>query len=250
MKRVICWILPLMLLLSGCGTLVEKLLPEDLLWGKEEQTSQDPLSNGGDFFADFTFPFASKDSVTEQTQAPAAEQTEPVEITEAVETKRTLPLQEDSVQLTFYSGVGNWATTMTLCRDGSFYGEFYDLDMGDSEDAYPNGTMWYCSFRGAFKDCAQDGEYAWSVKLDYLETANEEWETWIEEGYRFVATTPYGLEESEEFMLYLPGMAANELPEDVVSWWGCHHYGDETPKQLDRYALRNMNTDYTFFSGN
>lgn len=64
--------------------------------------------------------------------------------------KAALP-EDFPIDFVFSSGVGAWATSMTLEQDGAFSGEYYDADMGVCDEDYPNGTVYICDFRGGFR---------------------------------------------------------------------------------------------------
>lgn len=264
MKRFMCLALTLalMLALTGCGVLVEKLpgwieeledmsalkdllptAPASAMLDTDDWFSQAPDATMPDLdslipgFPGFTLPGTEEPSDTQAATQPAAGY------------QNLLPLDSGHVVLTFCSGVGNWGTVMTLYQDGSFEGEFHDMNMGDAGEDYPNGTMWCCSFRGKFNNFAQIDENIWSLKLDYLEMEREEWETWILEGIKYIATTPYGLEDSEEFWLYLPDTPVEVLPEDAITWWPYFFYAAENcPDTISCYGLMNKESGYTFFS--
>ena len=45
-------------------------------------------------------------------------------------------------------------------------------------------------------------------------------EMWIENGYRFLKEDePYGLENGENFTLYMPETPIEQLSEDFLIWW-------------------------------
>ena len=44
------------------------------------------------------------------------------------------------------SGAGGWATILKLNKDGTFTGQYYDSDLGDTGEDYPNGTVHFCTF--------------------------------------------------------------------------------------------------------
>lgn len=70
-------------------------------------------------------------------------------------------LPEDfPMDFVFSSGVGAWATSMTLEQDGAFSGAYYDADMGVCDEDYPNGTVYICDFSGRFSDIQKVDEYS------------------------------------------------------------------------------------------
>lgn len=72
--------------------------------------------------------------------------------------------------MTFSSGAGAWATSITLNRDGSFEGSYHDSDMGFIGEGYPHGTVYICKFSGAFDNIQQidDNTYAMIAKRKSL----------------------------------------------------------------------------------
>ncbi len=82
----------------------------------------------------------------------------------------------------FSSGVGAWATSMTLEQDGTFSGAYYDADMGVYDEDYPNGTVYICDFSGRFSDIEKVDEYSYSLRLAELDSDYEAGKEWIENG--------------------------------------------------------------------
>ena len=168
--------------------------------------------------------------------------------TEPEYTGPTLPL-EQALNLTFASGVGAWGTVMTLCPDGTFFGDFSDSEMGVVEEDYPNGIRWICSFSGAFEDFVQVDANIYKLTLTHIETANAEGQEWIEDGVKYIAAGPYGLQDGTEFYLYLPSTPVDAISEEMLSWWPDRFGSEEgTPTTLGRYGLYNAATGHTFFS--
>ncbi len=164
--------------------------------------------------------------------------------------KVKLPMDGDSVEMSFSSGVGAWETELTLHSDGSFEGNYHDSEMDDADDDYPNGTVYYCVFKGTFTDIAKVDEYSYSMKLENITAENPKGEETIgsEEGIRYIASDPYGFEEGKEFIFYLPGTPTDGLSEDFLSWWPELFDDDEDKDALSDYALRNVAKDYGFFA--
>ena len=87
--------------------------------------------------------------------------------------KAALP-EDFPIDFVFSSGVGAWATSMTLEQDGAFSGEYYDADMGVCDEDYPNGTVYICDFSGRFSDIEKVDEYSYSLRLAELDSDYEE----------------------------------------------------------------------------
>lgn len=130
----------------------------------------------------------------------------------------------------FSSGAGAWRTELSIASDGSFKGEFTDANMGA-------GELLYCNFSGQFSEPEQVSEFVWSVTVESLELEDTPGEvTHVKaDGYDRIASTPYGLEDAKEVLIYLPGAAAEDLPEMFRSW--THAPSEGT---LDFYGLYNV----------
>lgn len=144
----------------------------------------------------------------------------------------------------FSSGAGGWSTDLQTAGDGSFNGTFHDSEMGEADEAYPNGTVYVCSFSGRLSVQEQLGETSWRVHIDSLETEKEAGEAWFEDDMRFVTTDPYGIREGDDFVLYVPGTPVEALTEEMRMW--AHLLGDETPDVLADWFMYSETNDSGF----
>ena len=190
----------------------------------------------------------STEATTEKTETQATEAAS----TEAGMEAQTAELQEEAVSalpgtypidMIFSSGAGGWSTTLTLSQDGSFTGAFSDSEMGErDENEYPNGTVYVCNFSGQFKDIKKVNDYTYSMTLDSVKVAEDEEK--IEDGIRYKAGEPSGMDSGTEIYFYTPDAPVSELPEAFLSWWQESADGSAT---LDCYAIYNKSADSGFF---
>jgi hypothetical protein len=121
----------------------------------------------------------------------------------------------------FSSGAGGWSTDIEISEDGSFVGQYHDSDMGVTGEGYPNGTLYICNFSGKFSNPEPtDKEYVYSMKLLEMNIENEEkigTEEIVDETL-YVYSTPYGFEDADEFLIYLPGASLSDMTEECRSW--------------------------------
>lgn len=150
-----------------------------------------------------------------------------------------------NLEFWFGSGAGAWRTVLTVQDDGTFEGEYLDSDM-EIGDAYPNGTQYFCSFTGEFTEPVKVDEYTYSVKIEQIKLAEEPGIEEIKDGIKFVYREPYGLDDAEEILFYLPGAPVQELPKEYRNWM--NGYGDHIDTQLPFYGLYNVNTGRGFSS--
>ncbi len=189
----------------------------------------------------------TKEEPTETAEEPTETTEEPTETEIAVE---EFWQEENAVYpltFAFSSGAGGWGTELYLNEDGSFTGQFRDSNMGETGEGYPNGTVLICNFAGRFAPAERLDMYTYGTKIVELTTEHTEGEEWIEDGLRYVASYPYGLNGGEDFQIYLPNTPVTMLSEDAYMWWP-GRYGQESPATLQAYCLRNVANDQCFFT--
>lgn len=118
----------------------------------------------------------------------------------------------------FSSGSGGWRTHLDLNPDGTFTGQYYDSDMGDTGSGYTNGTVYICNFDGKFSKPEQVNEYTYSMNLEYLNTEGALGDEYYENNTRYIYSSPYGFDNANEFLIYLPGIRISDLPDGFVLW--------------------------------
>lgn len=150
----------------------------------------------------------------------------------------------------FCGGAGAWSTEVRISSDGTFNGYYSDLDMGDSNTNYPNGTQYECFFSGKFSDLKKSGECEYTMKCESLTqegTVNEE--KVKEDGLRYITSDPYGFDKADEFIIYLPGKSIDELPVEYAEWVGLsQHYKNSDKNVLPFYGLYNVSGKEGFSS--
>ena len=164
-------------------------------------------------------------------------------------TSKAASFPDEPLNLMFASGAGAWGSLLNLQPDGNFTGDYRDSEMGSNSANYPNGTCYVSVFEGQFRDIEQISDYAWSMKLAKLSTEKEPETSWIERGVRYIASEAYGVAGGEEFILYAPGMPADELPAECRDWWpDAFLWRNGELDQLEGWALYNANTGQGFFT--
>ncbi len=162
--------------------------------------------------------------------------------------EETLPI-EDGLNLIYSSGAGAWEAHIYLNSDGTFTGGYQDTNAGESGEGY-DATVYQSQFKGKFKDIKMVEDYAFTMKLDFVETEEPEGtqviEEWNEgEAVRVVYTAPLGIAGGEDFVFYLPTAPMSELNDEFLSWNPARGEDTET---LERYGLYNVVMDAGFFA--
>lgn len=149
------------------------------------------------------------------------------------------------LEFLFSSGTGGWHTLLRIDENGALTGDFHDSEMGDTGEAYPDGSVYVCPFHGQLSIVEQVDSFTWKLRLVSLESDELPANEWIEDGIRYIAGTPYGLEDTDELLLYLPGMPIGSLPEGFLPWSHLWDLGED-PETLPYYALYNAQGEYGF----
>lgn len=142
----------------------------------------------------------------------------------------------------FTSGAGGWATQLTIHPDGIFDGTYYDSNLGDTGPGYPNGTVYYCVFKGSWKDVTQTNPWEYRMYLESLSYTAPSGVTTIQNGTRYIAAEvpPYGLNNPKEFRLYLPGRPTGDLPGAYLDWARIASGWTTLPSVLPTWGLYNV----------
>lgn len=148
----------------------------------------------------------------------------------------------------FSSGAGAWFTELFIDSNGSFRGRYQDTDMGDIGDDYPNGTLYYCEFRGSFDGLEKVNSYTYKMTMSSLTFSQEPETQEIVDGVRYIYSTANGLDNGEEFYLYLPGAKLADLPGEYLSWINTLGPDGTEQTELPFYGLYNINAGTGFSS--
>ncbi len=147
---------------------------------------------------------------------------------------------------TFASGAGAWSTELSIGEDGSFEGKYFDADMGDTGDGYPRGTVYYCGFKGKFTPPVQVDAFTYKFQIEEMSYANPVGTEEIKDEVRYEYSDAYGLNEAEDFYMYLPGTSFDKLSDEMMRWLGTFGINKENGDKLDCYALYNVTPQYGF----
>lgn len=165
---------------------------------------------------------------------------------ETVADTKQLPFETESIDLIHLLGMGAWATNLTLSQDGSFYGHYHDTNMGEIGDGHPNGTEYTCDFSGCFQDVRKINDYTYAMTLASME-ADVQGKQWIEDGVLYITEEPAGMAGGKTFFLYTPDAPLDQLPEDLLFWWGLRYWDEDGTNRLNVFALYNEESHCGFF---
>ncbi len=151
-------------------------------------------------------------------------------------------------QFDFLSGGGAWQTSLSINKDGTFRGGYYDSDIGDTGEGYPNGTMYSSVFEGKFTRPKKVNDYTYSMSIESIKLKQEVGREEIIDGIRYIYSEPYGLDGAKEIYIYTPQAPIKELPESYRSWVSYMDLNEMTDEHLSFYGLYNVETEEGFSS--
>ena len=158
---------------------------------------------------------------------------------------------EDFPTLYFSSGAGGWGSVLEIGEDGNFVGTYYDTNFGETGDDYPNGTFYICQYDGTFTDVTKIDEHTYTAKISNLKMEFDAGQEWIEDGTRYIASPPYGIETDPNavYTIYLPGADTKSMSEDFLSWVGAPLAMniEDIPNPFPYYGLYNPTSGTGFF---
>lgn len=140
--------------------------------------------------------------------------------------------QLKNLEFYFSSGAGGWRTVLHIDGSGGFSGTYSDSDMGSGE----HGVQYRCDFTGQFTQPVRVNDYTYSVRIDEITYEKEAGTDEVIGVTHYYYTDPYGLEDAEDILIYLPGAPLGQLPQEFRSWVG---YSENTRDELPFYALNN-----------
>ncbi len=149
------------------------------------------------------------------------------------ESVSSLPI-DGEIKLLYASGAGAWGDYLHINPDGSFSGEYHDSEMGIAdENNYPNGTVFIDRYSGRFGDFIKIDDYTYLLTVLEETHEFEPNAEWIEDGIRFVSTSPENPDIGTEYVLCLPGKPLSEIPKSVKEW----ELGNDSENTLTGYCL-------------
>ena len=235
------------MMLCSCGKKQEKPVDFASTWEKIDDGGQSPEGGSPTSAATQEEPSGQAEAqspaeASVQADAPSQEAASGELAAESGETAGAGEFSYASLvgqEFLFASGAGGWGTVMTVYMDGSFTGNFHDSEMGEMGDDYPNGTVYYCDFRGSFDGLTKVDDYTYKTTLKNLVYDKTPETEEIKDGIRYCYSTAYGLEVTEDLYFYLPGKPLDEIPEVFFAWVQAAKDTAENGK-LIRHMMRGM----------
>ena len=229
---------------SGCvgrqeETAVEAA-SEESAGGAETERAEDSKPGGI-----FIYDDAETESSFAETQKQETQKSQKQETEESPDDDLTFD-DLKNIQFVFSSGAGGWSTLLDVRPDGSFEGEYFDSDMGSMGEAYPNGTVYLCDFKGRFTEPEKIDEHTYAVEIASMEYKREKGTEEIKDGILYEYTDVYGLDGADRILIHLPGTPLKSLSEELRSWIGYYDLSAAEETELPFYVLDNETQQYGF----
>ena len=155
---------------------------------------------------------------------------------------KTMPFEGEQLTLALTDDSGAGRTDLVINRDGTFTGTYTHVNPDDVDVDYPNGTVTTCNFSGEFSKIKKLNDYSYRLTTEGVNLGDIVGSSWIENGIQYISAAARGIEDTKEFILYLPGAPTKNLSLEFLSW--CHYPVAET---LGGYGLLNTDLMYGFF---
>ena len=128
------------------------------------------------------------------------------------------PFSEVAGTYDFASGVGAWATGLTILPDGSFYGDFHDTDMEDSalNGVHYDAICYYADFTGRLSTPERVG--AQELDCAVIDLKYDKGAPYVQDGIRYEPVDPYGVALGDRLRFFMKGTDVANLPEGLWEW--------------------------------
>ncbi len=157
----------------------------------------------------------------------------------------------DGVSFTYAGPDESWKTVFQMGRNGTFTGTYKSKDKRLKGKKYSKGTVYTSEFSGKFSITGKENDLCYMVRLDELLLSNKPGEETIRKKTRYVTTNAYGLNESDEFTMYMPGFKSSQLPDDFKSIVSTtRQLSGKLPSEINFCGLYNAEAKSGFTSEN
>lgn len=145
----------------------------------------------------------------------------------------------------FLSGAGAWNNYLEVQDNGEFAGYYHDTDAYGG-NGY-NATRVFCKYSGRFYIKGKKDDHTYVLGITNMKMENTPGASFISDHVLMIASSPYGLDNAEDIVLYLPGKPINDLSEEFLGWT---RYGyDLSGGTLSGYGLYNVNEGQGWYGG-
>lgn len=145
----------------------------------------------------------------------------------------------------YQSGVGAWDVILYVKPDGSFEGEFTDMNMGEEGEGH-TGTIYKSKFTGKFDVVGEIDEYSYLAELNNVKVDGKIGSSYIEDEIKYVTTDACGIAGGENFVFHKIGTPVDRLNEKYIF----HYFVDdgEEDTELRFKCIENVEKECFFYA--
>ena len=104
--------------------------------------------------------------------------------------------------------------------------------------------MYLSDFSGKFTSLQKISDTVYSMKLESIELEKAPGEQYIENGTLYICSEPYGMEDAEDFLIYLPGTPLSSIDAEFLRWAFLDPGLSALPSGF--YGIYNVNAQHGF----
>ena len=244
MKKLLAFLISLILLVSLCGCGKEKA--EEASKTQEENISvNEETAQAPDTKENKEKNETEKKEVAEEKKDAEKEQEKPSEKQVEENIKEHTKTFFDSMPKKFvYTAKNGGKTELIFKNDGTFTGKYIFEEKDKTGDGYSKGTVNFCNFTGKFSVPIPFEQFMNISTVESLQV-EEGKEEYIENDQKFVPASPEGIKNTKEVIFFLPGSKTSVFPEGTLdSLKGKKEIGDTLPEGI--YILRSFADNSSF----
>ena len=158
---------------------------------------------------------------------------------------KVLPF-DNTIQFYTETGIGNWSNSLSLRNDGSFFGDYYDLNMGEVGENFEQGTYYWNEYWGEFDKVEKLTDYSYLLSFESLATEHEDGVESFENQFKYLTTINIvGVKANTDYILFLPNTPVASLPENVKETILTANF--ENKETIEIYVLYNLQDNVVFW---
>ena len=114
----------------------------------------------------------------------------------------------------YSGGAGGWSNLLEVSDDGSFNGVYKGKTV--TADNPEKDATCKCEYSGLFDNATKVSAYCYSLSVAQMEYPAPDREC-SEDGVSFFSCIPYGIADSKDILVFLPGCKVSDIPDEALN---------------------------------
>ena len=114
----------------------------------------------------------------------------------------------------YAGGAGGWSNLLEVSDDGSFNGVYKGKTL--TADNPEKDAICKCEYSGLFDNVTKVSAYCYSLSVAQMEYPAPDSE-YFEDGVSFISCIPYGIADSKDILVFLPGCKDSDIPDEALN---------------------------------